>query len=127
MRRLFAIEGLACGGCARGLERHLSRLPAVRSVGVHHLTASALVDWDETRLSVEGIGRAVAVAGYRLIERHHAEELASRLDADIRRLSLRLGTQGRHRIDCFEDAGRAADAMVTLYRAKQKRGYQLVG
>ncbi|MBN9670241.1 heavy metal translocating P-type ATPase [Roseibium aggregatum] len=90
MRRLFAIEGLACGGCARGLERHLSRLPAVRSVGVHHLTASALVDWDETRLSVEGIGRAVAVAGYRLIERHHAEELASRLDADIRRLSLRL-------------------------------------
>ena len=39
----------------------------------------------------------------------------------------RIGTQGRHRIDCFEDAGRAADAMVTLYRAKQKRGYQLAG
>ena len=37
----------------------------------------------------------------------------------------RIGTQGRHRIELFEDAGRAADAMVSLYRAKQKRGYQL--
>ncbi len=39
----------------------------------------------------------------------------------------RIGTQGRHRIELFEDAGHAADAMLTLYRAKQKRGYQLAG
>lgn len=37
----------------------------------------------------------------------------------------RIGTQGRHRIELFEDAGRAVDAMVALYRAKQKRGYKL--
>lgn len=37
----------------------------------------------------------------------------------------RIGTKGRHRIELFEDAGYAADAMVALYRAKQKRGYQL--
>ena len=37
----------------------------------------------------------------------------------------RIGTQGRHRIDCFKDAGRAVDAMVALYHVKQKRGYQL--
>lgn len=37
----------------------------------------------------------------------------------------RIGTQGRHRIELFEDAGGAADAMSALYRAKQKRGYQL--
>ncbi len=37
----------------------------------------------------------------------------------------RIGTQGRHRIELFEDAGRAAGAMVSLYRAKQKRGYRL--
>ncbi|MEL6101356.1 MAG: WGR domain-containing protein [Pseudomonadota bacterium] len=39
----------------------------------------------------------------------------------------RIGTQGRHRIELLEDAGRAADAMVAVYRAKQKRGYQLAG
>ncbi|WP_120631489.1 WGR domain-containing protein [Ruegeria sp. EL01] len=37
----------------------------------------------------------------------------------------RIGTQGQHRIDCFVDAGSAADAMIALFRAKQKRGYQL--
>jgi predicted DNA-binding WGR domain protein len=39
----------------------------------------------------------------------------------------RIGTQGRHKIECFKDAGRAVDAMVALYHAKQKRGYQLPG
>ena len=39
----------------------------------------------------------------------------------------RIGTQGRHRIELFDDAGRAADAMAVLYAAKQKRGYQLTG
>lgn len=39
----------------------------------------------------------------------------------------RIGTHGRHRIELFEDAGSAADAMIILYRAKQKRGYQLAG
>ena len=37
----------------------------------------------------------------------------------------RIGTQGRHRIELFEDAGSAANAMVALYRSKLRRGYQL--
>jgi len=90
MRQLFAIEGLVCGGCARGLERQLSRLPAIRAAGVHHLTASALVDWDESRLSIKEISQAVSRAGYRLIERHRPEQLSALLDRDMRRLSLRL-------------------------------------
>lgn len=36
----------------------------------------------------------------------------------------RIGTQGRHRIELFEDEGRAADAMSAIYQAKKKRGYQ---
>ncbi len=38
----------------------------------------------------------------------------------------RIGTQGRHRIELFEDTSRAHDAMAALYRAKKKRGYRLV-
>ncbi len=37
----------------------------------------------------------------------------------------RIGTQGRHRIELFADAGQAADAMLSVYLSKQKRGYQL--
>lgn len=36
----------------------------------------------------------------------------------------RIGTQGRHRVELFVDAGQAADAMAALYETKQKRGYQ---
>ncbi|MEO1147505.1 MAG: WGR domain-containing protein [Cyanobacteria bacterium J06638_22] len=36
----------------------------------------------------------------------------------------RIGAQGRLRVELFADAGQAADAMVTVYRAKQKRGYR---
>lgn len=38
----------------------------------------------------------------------------------------RIGTQGRHRIDLFTDAGQAANAMIAIYRSKRKRGYQPV-
>jgi P-type E1-E2 ATPase len=81
---------MACGGCARGLERQIGRLEGVTAVGVHHLTASMLVEWDAQRLSVDDIAEAVSRAGYRLIDRHKPEELSAILSADISRLSLRL-------------------------------------
>ncbi|WP_435656679.1 heavy metal translocating P-type ATPase [Brucella pituitosa] len=90
MRRLFGVSGMACGGCARGLEKRLRRVPGVNSVGVHHLTASIMVDWDETRLKIVDIAAAVTNAGYVLIERHRPEELSEMLTSDIRRLGLRL-------------------------------------
>lgn len=90
LRRLFGVSGMACGGCARGLERQICQLDGVRAVGVHHLTASMLVDWDEGRLSIGDINAAVSRAGYRLIDRHRPEELSAILAADISRISLRL-------------------------------------
>ncbi|MCQ0971939.1 HAD-IC family P-type ATPase [Paracoccus sp. TK19116] len=89
MRRLFAIEGLACAGCARGLERRLAEQPAIRLAKVHYLTASAL-DWDETRTVPEIIAGHVARAGYRLIDRHRPEELQAMLDKHLRQLGVRL-------------------------------------
>lgn len=90
MRRLFALDGLACAGCARGLERHLRAIPGVRSAGVHFLTSSALIDWDDTRLSPPDIEKAVRRAGYRLIARHRPEQLDAMLAANIQALSVRL-------------------------------------
>lgn len=90
MRRLVAVEGMACGGCARGLEKRLSQLEGVNSVGVHHLTASMLVDWDEARTSIAKIASVVSSAGYALVDRHQPDELSAMLSGDIRRLSLRL-------------------------------------
>lgn len=90
MRRLFGVSGMACGGCARGLEKHVGRLEGVNTVGVHHLTASMLIDWEDARISTGDIAAAVSRAGYGLIDRHRPEELSAILSADIRSLSLRL-------------------------------------
>lgn len=90
MRRLYAVEGLACAGCARGLQRRLTQLPGVVQARVHYLTGSALLDWDDQRQDRDGIAAAVAQAGYRLIDRHRPEDLIRGLDAQMKSIGIRL-------------------------------------
>ncbi|MDF0491351.1 HAD-IC family P-type ATPase [Sphingomonas sp. H39-1-10] len=89
-RQLFAVDGLFCAGCARGLERRLATLDGVADAGVHFVTSSALVRWNADICSVATIRARVADAGYRLVERHDLGETAARFDREIRALSLRL-------------------------------------
>lgn len=89
-RQLFGIEGLACAGCARGLEGRLKALPGVRAAGVHYLTASALIDWDEARVSVADLSGVTRKAGYRMAARHRPEEISAAMADESRRLSIRL-------------------------------------
>ena len=89
-RQLFAIDGLFCAGCARGLEKRLSSLDGVVAAGVHFVTASALVRWDPVRCDPQAIGRRVGEAGYRLIERQSLADTAARFDREVQRLALRL-------------------------------------
>ena len=90
MRRLFAVDGLACAGCARGLQRRLSELPGMTQARVHYLTGSALLDWNEDRQNRDGIAAAVRQAGYRLIDRHSPEDLIQGLDAQIKTIAIRF-------------------------------------
>lgn len=89
-RRLFAIDGLFCGGCARGLERKLSSVDGVLDAGVHFVTASALIQWDPSRCDTATLARQVAAAGYGLLERNDPASALKRFDDEVRRLSRRL-------------------------------------
>lgn len=89
-RQLFGIDGLACAGCARGLEGRLRSVPGVRSAGVHYLTASALIDWDERRVTPAELAAATARAGYRMAPRHQPDEILAAMDRELRRLGIRL-------------------------------------
>ena len=89
-RQLFGIGGLACAGCARGLEGRLKVLPGVRSAGVHYLTASALIDWDEAVTGPEALRAATSRAGYRMAPRHRPEEISAAMGREIARLGIRL-------------------------------------
>ncbi|MBR0552597.1 heavy metal translocating P-type ATPase [Stakelama marina] len=89
-KQLFAIDGLFCGGCARGLERRIAALDGVVEAGVHFLTASALVRWEPGRCDQARIAACVAEAGYRLVERSDLRETQAKLASLGRALALRL-------------------------------------
>ena len=89
-RQLFAVEGLFCGGCARGLETRLRRLDGVVDAGVHFVTASALLRWDDQRCDRRTIEDCVLSAGYRFIEYHDLAATAERMASATRWLAWRF-------------------------------------
>lgn len=58
------LEGIACAACIWLNERHLARLPGVLAVDINYSTHRARVRWDETRIRLSEILRAVAAIGY---------------------------------------------------------------
>src|SRR3546814_18672177 len=54
-RQLLAVDGLFCGGCARGLEQRLRKLEGVLDAGVHYLTALAFIHWNPRLCSLPEI------------------------------------------------------------------------
>lgn len=89
-RLLFAVDGLWCGGCARGLETRLGSLEGVIDASVHFVTSSALVRWDPRRCDRQAIRRCIGQAGYRLLDRNDPRAVKERLSAEVTRLSIRL-------------------------------------
>jgi len=59
------IEGMHCGHCVMAVRKELSRLPDVKVEDV--VIGSARVQYDEDKVSVQQLARAVEAAGYRLI------------------------------------------------------------
>ncbi|UBS33418.1 HAD-IC family P-type ATPase [Altererythrobacter sp. N1] len=89
-RQLLAVDGLFCGGCARGLEHRLRKLEGVLDAGVHYLTASAFVHWNPRLCSLREIEACIASAGYRMVERFHLPVVLARLSAATEVLTYRL-------------------------------------
>lgn len=89
-RQLFAIDGLFCGGCARGLEERLRKLDGVMGAGVHFVTASAFVRWLPERCDRSAIAACIATAGYRLVEQTSLEQTATRLKRKATGVAIRL-------------------------------------
>jgi len=59
------LEGVTCAACSWLIERRLQNLPGVSSAGVNYATGRARVRWDDRRVQLSDILRAVAEIGYR--------------------------------------------------------------
>ncbi len=58
------LEGITCAACIWLNERHVSGLPGVIDFSVNYATHRARVKWDQSRIHLSDILRAVAAIGY---------------------------------------------------------------
>ncbi len=66
------IEGMHCASCARYVEKAASSLTGVKNASVNLATEKMTVAYDETKVSLKEIAKAVKEAGYELIEEAEA-------------------------------------------------------
>ncbi|WP_306606011.1 heavy metal translocating P-type ATPase [Azonexus sp.] len=59
------LEGITCAACIWLNEQHIGKLPGVTAVNINYTTRRAKVRWDESRIKLSDILRAVAAIGYR--------------------------------------------------------------
>lgn len=60
----FGVDGMACGGCAAGLERSLREQEGVREARVDFAGRQARICFDPARVQPEGLAAAIRGAGY---------------------------------------------------------------
>ena len=58
------LEGITCAACVWLNEQHLARLPGVVAANVNYTTRRAYVRWDDRRIKLSDILKAVADIGY---------------------------------------------------------------
>ena len=64
MNQKFIVTGMTCSACSAHVEKAVRKLPDVSNVAVDLLGGSMRVEYDETKLSPDGIIAAVTGAGY---------------------------------------------------------------
>ena len=63
-KKHFLVGGMTCSACSSRVEKAISKLPDINSYSVNLLKNSMIVDFDDTKLSVDKIIQAVEKAGY---------------------------------------------------------------
>ncbi len=85
------LEGITCAACIWLNERHVSSLPGVIDFSVNYATHRARVKWDQSRIHLSDILRAVAAIGYvaHPFDASRQQEIADReRRAALRRLAV---------------------------------------
>ena len=64
MKETFNVTGMTCSACSAHIEKSLSKASGVEKVAVNLLANRMVVEFDETKLTVEDISRLVDDSGY---------------------------------------------------------------
>lgn len=62
------IEGMHCASCAQAIDKSLKKVEGIENSNVSYASKEALIEFDEEKVGMEDISKAVESAGYRLAE-----------------------------------------------------------
>ncbi len=78
MNKTFDVLGVHCASCKSLIERNVNKLDGINVVNVNFASAKMMVDYDEKKVGLEEIAKAVASAGtYKLVKNEDEVVLAS--------------------------------------------------
>jgi len=69
------IGGMTCSACAKAIERAVGKLPSAKDVSVNYATEKLSVSYDEQKLALDEVKKAVIRAGYEVIEAETGKEI----------------------------------------------------
>lgn len=67
MKKTIPVIGMACASCSANIERKLNSLPGINSASVSLAGRSALVDYDDSKISLETMKKEINNIGYDLV------------------------------------------------------------
>ncbi|MBI4359021.1 MAG: heavy metal translocating P-type ATPase [Candidatus Nealsonbacteria bacterium] len=107
-KEVFKIKGMDCASCASTIERAIKKLPGIKFAEVNFASESLLLEFDEERVSVTDLGKAVKDSGYNLVS-------DSAADAVTETLFLKVsGMDSNHCAMVVEKAIKSLDGIVAV-------------
>lgn len=87
MKKTIPVVGMACSACSANVEKRLNSLPGVNEAVVSLVGRTALVDFDEQRITLADMKKAINDIGYDLVteEGRSAEQIERREYALLKR------------------------------------------
>lgn len=64
IKKQFDVGGMHCGACAAGISMLLSTTDGIKSANISWEAKSGEVEFDDSKITVEGIQKAVSEIGY---------------------------------------------------------------
>ncbi|MEM2022114.1 MAG: cation-translocating P-type ATPase [Archaeoglobaceae archaeon] len=65
----ISVEGMRCTACAKAIESRVKKLNGVKDVRVNFATNSAIIKYDDSKISIEDVKKAIKQLGYGVVER----------------------------------------------------------
>jgi Cd2+/Zn2+-exporting ATPase len=78
LEKEYTIEGMDCADCARHLEETVMKVDGVNKADINFITAKMRITTDSTRVTDQGIDKAVKTAGYMVVNQDPADRDSKR-------------------------------------------------